>query len=157
MIASVFLSTTVATSAGCYGSFQLTQGLHEWNGQVTDNRFINWLLFLGLVIVPVYEISLLVDGLFFNSIEFWTGDNPAGGGLSIERNTDGTLTATLEGRAVDLKPGPEGAIDLYEDGERVGRALRQDDGSLVLLDSDGEILRHIDAEAVEARRAQMDR
>jgi hypothetical protein len=33
-------------------------------------------VFLLLVILPVYEFSLLIDGLLLNSIEFWTGDKP---------------------------------------------------------------------------------
>lgn len=33
-------------------------------------------MFIGLTIIPVYDICLLADAIVFNSIEFWTGNNP---------------------------------------------------------------------------------
>jgi hypothetical protein len=33
-------------------------------------------VFLGMVILPVYELATLADVLVLNSIEFWTGNNP---------------------------------------------------------------------------------
>lgn len=59
----------------CYGSFKLTRSLWEWNGTVGD-KFVNELVFLAFVIVPVYEVASIVDGLVLNSIEFWSGSNP---------------------------------------------------------------------------------
>lgn len=61
--------------AGCYGSFTMTKKLHTWNGGVGD-KFVNALVFVGLNIVPVYELAILADGLVLNTLEFWTGDNP---------------------------------------------------------------------------------
>ncbi len=40
------------------------------------NKFVKELVFLGLVILPVYEISILVDAFILNTLEFWTGSNP---------------------------------------------------------------------------------
>lgn len=62
--------------AGCYGPFALTSKLHDWNGQVSNKKFVNELVFLGLCILPAYELCMLGDGLIFNSIEFWGGENP---------------------------------------------------------------------------------
>ena len=62
--------------SGCYGPFRLTNKLHAWNGQVSQKKFVNELVFLGMCIIPAYEICLLGDGLIFNSIEFWGGNNP---------------------------------------------------------------------------------
>lgn len=62
--------------SGCYGPFRLTNKLHTWNGQVSQKKFVNELVFLGMCIIPAYEICLLGDGLIFNSIEFWGGNNP---------------------------------------------------------------------------------
>ena len=59
----------------CYGSFNLTKKLYNWNGTVGD-KFINTLVFYGLIIVPVYEIATLADFVVFNTIEFWSGKNP---------------------------------------------------------------------------------
>ena len=70
----VFLLVAVLLS-GCYGSFKLTKSLHEWNGTVGD-KFVNELVFLAFVIVPVYEVATLADALVLNTIEFWGGQNP---------------------------------------------------------------------------------
>ena len=61
---------------GCYGPFRLTSKLHHWNGQVSQKKFVNELVFLGMCIIPAYEICILGDGLIFNSIEWWGGRNP---------------------------------------------------------------------------------
>jgi len=68
--------TTIVAFTGCYGPFRLTSKLHNWNGQVSQKKFVNELVFLGLCILPAYEICVLGDGLIFNSIEFWGGRNP---------------------------------------------------------------------------------
>jgi hypothetical protein len=62
----------LATSSlqGCYGSFQLTGSLYEWNGRVTRNAFVQQLLFWGLCIIPVYELALVGDAIIFNLLEF---------------------------------------------------------------------------------------
>jgi len=72
-----FLSMTAA----CYGPFNLTRTLYKWNGEVKGAGDIEakWMregVFLALVLLPVYGISLLADAVVFNSIEFWTGENP---------------------------------------------------------------------------------
>ena len=69
----VLLATTVTS---CYGPFRLTTKLHAWNKEVSDNKWGNELVSLGLTIIPVYEICALADVLVINSIEFWTGNNP---------------------------------------------------------------------------------
>ena len=61
---------------GSYGPFRLTSKLHHWNGQVSQKKFVNELVFLGMCIIPAYEICILGDGLIFNSIEWWGGRNP---------------------------------------------------------------------------------
>lgn len=70
------IGTMGVTATGCYGPFRLTSKLHDWNGQVSRKKFVNELVFLGMCIIPVYEICVLGDGLIFNSIEWWGGRNP---------------------------------------------------------------------------------
>ena len=62
---------------GCYGSFKLTRSLYDWNGTVGD-KFVNELVFLAFVIVPVYGVATFVDAVVLNTIEFWGGGNPMG-------------------------------------------------------------------------------
>lgn len=75
-MAIVLIASTSVAMSGCYGTFALTSKIHDWNGQVSNSKFVNELVFLGLCILPVYELCVLGDGLIFNSIEFWGGSNP---------------------------------------------------------------------------------
>lgn len=72
----VLLVATTVSMSGCYGPFALTSKLHDWNGQVSNAKFVNELVFVGLCILPAYELCVLGDALIFNSIEFWGGSNP---------------------------------------------------------------------------------
>ncbi|TKG91141.1 DUF3332 family protein [Puteibacter caeruleilacunae] len=72
----IFVACALILGAqSCYGPFQLTRNLHEWNGTVGD-KFTNSLVFFAFVVIPVYEVTILVDGVVLNTIEFWTGNNP---------------------------------------------------------------------------------
>ena len=74
----VVLSITMASTlllSSCLGSFKLTNKCYTWNKSIGD-KWINELVFIGLTIIPVYDICLLADAIVFNSIEFWTGNNP---------------------------------------------------------------------------------
>lgn len=69
---------TLASSlmfSSCIGSFALTNKVLSWNKQV-GSKFVNELVFCGLWILPVYELSAIADMLVINSIEFWSGSNP---------------------------------------------------------------------------------
>lgn len=59
----------------CIGEFALTKKVLTWNKQIS-NKFVNELVFFGMWILPVYEISAIADALVINSIEFWSGSNP---------------------------------------------------------------------------------
>lgn len=73
-VVALLLSVTALGAAGCLGSFKLTTGMWDWNKKATDDKWLNELIFLGMVIIPVYEIGLLVDAIVLNSIEFWKGE-----------------------------------------------------------------------------------
>lgn len=61
---------------GCYGPFNATTSLHDWNGTEFENEWAQEGMFLVLNIIPVYGLWMLGDVLIFNSIEFWGGTNP---------------------------------------------------------------------------------
>ncbi|HKL21269.1 MAG TPA: DUF3332 family protein [Tichowtungia sp.] len=60
---------------GCTGPFTLTKKVHTWQTSF-DDKWVDEAAFLGCVILPVYGLATLADGLIFNSVEFWTGENP---------------------------------------------------------------------------------
>lgn len=73
---SVTLVAFLFTTSGCFGGFNLTRNVWQFNRDVSPNKWVQELVFLGLVIVPVYAIASIIDAIFINSIEFWTGENP---------------------------------------------------------------------------------
>ncbi|MEG0796529.1 MAG: DUF3332 domain-containing protein [Odoribacter sp.] len=76
MTAILLIAGSSVSMMGCFGPFALTTKIHAWNSQVSQSKFVNELVFLGLCILPVYELCVFGDALIFNSIEFWGGSNP---------------------------------------------------------------------------------
>ena len=74
-IAVTLIAGLSLVQTGCIGSFSLTKKVFEFNRDF-DNIYVQEALFIGMLIIPVYEVSTLVDALILNLIEFWTGDNP---------------------------------------------------------------------------------
>ena len=60
----------------CIGSFALFNKVKTWNEHVGD-KFVNEIVFVAMWILPVYELCFTADLLILNSIEFWSGENPA--------------------------------------------------------------------------------
>lgn len=81
--------------SGCFGKFALTRAMWDFNKNVSPNKFIQWLVFLVMIVVPVYGIGALVDAIVINSIEFWTGSNPVSSAGTADTRT----------RVVRLGPG----------------------------------------------------
>ena len=77
----LIIATVVAISASmmmqsCIGSFALFNKVKNWNDHVGD-KFVNELVFAAMWILPVYELSFAADLFILNTIEFWSGSNPA--------------------------------------------------------------------------------
>jgi hypothetical protein len=75
LIVAVAIVGMLVTQTGCIGPFNLTKSVHDWNSNV-GSKWVNEGLFIVMVIVPVYGITMLGDAIIFNSIEFWGGENP---------------------------------------------------------------------------------
>ena len=74
-VAVAILMAGSLTFSSCIGSFGLTNKIFDWNNNM-GSKWVNEVVFFAFLILPVYEISLIADGLVINSIEFWTGNNP---------------------------------------------------------------------------------
>ena len=102
-LTALLLSATILLTS-CIGSFGLTNKVLDWNKSVGD-KFVNELVFIALHIVPVYEISIFIDAVVLNSIEFWTGDNLVAepGETKVVKNSAGEevqIVATENGYTV---------------------------------------------------------
>jgi hypothetical protein len=68
-----------AVSTGCMGTGGLGGKVKKFNLTAIENRWGREGLFLGLNVLWVYRICTVLDLFIFNSIEFWSGENPING------------------------------------------------------------------------------
>jgi hypothetical protein len=112
MATAVLLSSSIMFSS-CIGSFTLFNKVLSWNQSVGD-KWINELVFLVLWAVPVYEIAFFIDGVVLNSIEFWTGENPASAEVQVKQveTKNGLVTITKDANGYQLqKEGDEEIVE----------------------------------------------
>ncbi len=93
----VVLLSAVMMLSSCIGSFNLTRSVYDWNKSVGD-KFVNELVFLALNIVPVYGISVFVDAVVLNSIEFWTNENP----MAMKEGDKSEKIVEIDGKSYQL-------------------------------------------------------
>jgi Domain of unknown function (DUF3332) len=163
IVAGSFLTVTTA----CYGPFNLTRNVYQWNSNIKGSSEVNekWMkefVFFGMIIIPVYMFSALLDAFIFNSIEFWSGNNPvkandAGGdgatrvvrlgGLTVtmaERDRGTAVTyernGIVERRAI-IEASATGYRLIDETGAVLAEAEKGQDGSVTLLDHDCQIVK----------------
>lgn len=72
---SAALTLSLLTPA-CLGPDNLYNGVKNWNATVASQDWVNELIFIGFWILPVYPIAALGDIVIFNTVEYWSGDNP---------------------------------------------------------------------------------
>lgn len=87
-------SSLVFTS--CIGSFGLTNNVLSWNRNIGP-KFVNELVFFCFWILPVYEVTALVDVLVLNSIEFWSGNNPVSASVKAVDTDHGRYMIACDG------------------------------------------------------------
>jgi hypothetical protein len=139
-VAVALLIAFVPATSGCFGSFNLTRKLIGFNKSVSPNKWIRWLVFLGLNIIPVYEFASLADVFFANSIEFWTGSNP------ITVRLDPKTVVGEDGSVARLVPIEDGArIEVVRpSGEAYAMTLRREaPGVIAAYDQDGVLVRRL--------------
>ena len=131
--------------SGCYGPFYLTRKVWKFNGEVSDNKWVVELVYLLCTWLPVYAIAGAADAIIFNSVEFWTGENPLAEGASAQgtsatrRIVRGDMEAIL--KRVNGPAGEELLIEQFRHGQPTAslRVQRQGDG-LAAFSGDGALL-----------------
>ena len=88
-LSALLLAATIMFSS-CIGSFQLTNKVFKLNNTI-GSKWVNELVFAACCILPVYEITLFVDAIVLNSIEFWSGKKliTNAGEKKIVKNNEG--------------------------------------------------------------------
>lgn len=116
IIVAMVLLSVMTMSTACYGPFNLTKNVYRWNsnvkgsGQVND-KWMKEIVFFGMLIVPAYMFSALLDTFIFNSMHFWTGDSPI---KESDLGSKDTKVATLGETTVRWIPLEDGAMVAYE-------------------------------------------
>ena len=167
VVAVIVAGSFLTVTTGCYGPFNLTRSVYHWNGNIRGSGEVNekWMkefVFFGMIIIPVYMCSALLDAFIFNSIQFWTGSNPvkatdAGGNGATRVVRLGGVTVTMaesdrgttvtyerngivEQRAI-IESSVTGYRLLNETGALLAKAEMGQDGSVTLLDRDCQVVR----------------
>ena len=70
------LMVSMLLSTGCLGHMGVTQKVKKGNLSITEHRWGREGIFVGFQVFWVYRVSALLDLVVFNSIEFWSGENP---------------------------------------------------------------------------------
>lgn len=92
IVSGLVVVSLLTAGSGCYGPFNLTRNVYNWNsgikgsGEVND-KWMKEIVFFGMIIVPVYMFSALLDAFVFNAIQFWSGDNP----VKLTQGSDGHI------------------------------------------------------------------
>lgn len=99
----------------CIGSYSLFNKYAQWELRMTNSKFLNAIIGFVIDIVCV-PITLLVDHLVLNTIEFWSGDNPVSSNVGKTQEVIGedgkmyTVKTLKDGYEVTDS---EGAVTLF--------------------------------------------
>ncbi len=137
-----FLTVTSA----CYGPFNLTRNIYHWNSEVrgsgeVSEKWMKEIVFFGMIIIPVYMLSALADAFIFNSMQFWTGNNP----IKLTRGPDGLIQEVQLGdQTINVfwaKDRRSAELTYQQQGQTVKTALIVEDGNgYRLIEAGGESL-----------------
>ncbi|MBP9854871.1 MAG: DUF3332 family protein [Candidatus Omnitrophica bacterium] len=131
---TLLLILTVASSIGCTGSFNLTKKVYDAHRSQSD-KWVDELFFLGCVLLPIYGISTFADAVIFNSIEFWTGENP------VALNTNGEKKfVNNKGEEVTVSYNAETDMITVQSGDAQKIVLERTDGAVLAKNEAGDIL-----------------
>ncbi len=159
IVVLMLVATMAVMSVGCYGSFNLTKKVYNWNGSL-GNKWVVELVFLACYVVPVYSIAGFIDVVILNSIEFWTGSNPVASTISSE---DGTTVSFNEGtKQMQISYGGKSFTLSLEEGKSVVKdaegnvlayAVKNADGGMNILDANGTVVNSFSSDAVASMLA----
>jgi Domain of unknown function (DUF3332) len=167
IVAAVVMGSFLTLTTACYGPFNLTRNVYHWNGNIKGGKEVNekWMkefVFFGMIIIPVYMFSALLDAFIFNSIQFWSGDNPVKatdeggdgatrivklGGVTVtmvESDRGTTVTYERNGiveRRATIETNATGYHLIDETGVLLAEAEKGKDGSVTLLDRDCQVVK----------------
>ena len=120
--------------SSCIGSYGLTNKLLSWNKSI-GSKFANEAVFFVFWIFPVYEVSLFLDTIILNSIEFWSGSNPvADTGTKTIETENGIYTVEMKADGYHIeKKGEKATLDFSFDEKNQTWSMKSEAGETKLM------------------------
>ena len=101
--------------SSCIGSFSLFNKYAAWQRDMTSNKFVNAIV--GFFLMPIVgSITMVVDWLVLNTIEFWSGDNPVASNIGKTQKVtgqDGRIYAVKTLKDGYKVTAPDGVVTLF--------------------------------------------
>ena len=145
-VTAIVLVCFLTVTSACYGPFNLTRNIYHWNSEVkgsgeVSEKWMKEIVFFGMIIIPVYMLSALADAFIFNSMQFWTGNNP----IKLTRGPDGLIQEVQLGdQTISVfwaKDRRSAELTYQQQGQTVKTALIVEDGNgYRLIEAGGESL-----------------
>jgi hypothetical protein len=146
IVVVMLVATMAVMSVGCYGSFNLTKKVYNWNGSM-DNKWVKELVFLVFCAVPVYEIAGGIDVILLNTLEFWTGSNPMASTVKTEDGTtvafnkeSNEMTISYAGTSFVVSRVEGKSVVKDAEGNILAVAVSDANGTMNILDANGKVL-----------------
>lgn len=159
VVIALLIATMALMSVGCYGSFNLTKKVYNWNGSL-GNKWVVELVFLAAYVVPVYGIAGFIDAVILNSIEFWTGSNPVAANVSSEDGTNVTfnkekneMTISYAGKTFIVTREEGKSVVKDSEGNVLATAVSDANGNMNVVDTQGNVLSSYNSSEVSAMLA----
>jgi hypothetical protein len=139
-VATVALCAFLPVSlSGCFGRFELTRKVYTFNKDISPDKWVQWLTFLLLSIVPIYLIAGFIDVIVANSLEFWTGNNPVSADMQRTFHGEGGEVAVVTYRVDGIMD-----VDLTAaNGEKHFVRLMREQESIIAVDAQGQFLARV--------------
>ena len=169
---AVLLLVSAFFLTGCTGSFILTKKVYDFHRSQQD-KWMDEVIFLGCVIIPVYGLATLGDAIIFNSIEFWTKENPLEksasakerklveqGDLSVvltySKSDDTVKVTSMKSLSKDkefvLERTASGVVAKDTRGTVLFSSVSDAQGGISIYDSEKNLVKYFSAEEVEAAK-----
>lgn len=116
VVACLMAGCILTTS--CVGSFSLFNKYAAWQREMTSNKYVNGIV--GFILLPIVgTVTLFIDSVILNTIEFWSGENPVASHVGKTQQMlggDGVLYAvkTLRNGYEITAPNGEVTMLLYD-------------------------------------------
>jgi hypothetical protein len=182
-VAIAVIASFMSVTSACFGPFNLTRNVYHWNSGIKGSGEVNekWMkeiVFFGMIIIPVYMFSALLDAFIFNSIQFWTGDNP----VKVSESQDGhiqevhvgettiTVSWAEDHRSADLAYWRQGRLittaRVLEEGQGLRLVDREDrvrytaeqsrDGGVTFIDHECRLVDHLTLDQLRLGAKQLE-